>query len=58
VQEALASIREVHPRLPILACYPHVEVARAEAVRSLGGVAIARGAFASQIADALLGRLS
>lgn len=58
VEEALAAIRKEHPALPILACYPHVEERRAQAVRALGGVAIARGAFAQRLADALAGKLA
>lgn len=57
VQEALAAIRAARPEIPILACYPHVETARADAVRALGGVAVARGEFAKRIEDALRGVL-
>jgi hypothetical protein len=44
--------------VPILACYPHVETHRAEAVRALGGVAVTRGRFAEHIEDALAGKLA
>lgn len=59
VDEALAALRKHHPTLPILACYPHVEVRRAEGVRALGGdaVAVTRGRFAEHMADALRGTL-
>ena len=55
VPEALAAIRAAHPGTPILACYPHVEAQRADAVRALGGVAIPRGAFAADLVGALSG---
>lgn len=57
VEEALVAARKARPDLPILACYPHVEVRRAEAVRALGGVAVTRGLFAARLPDALSGRL-
>jgi hypothetical protein len=57
VEDALRAIRAAHPHLPILACYPHVEAARGEAVRALGGVAVTRGAFSADLAGALAGRL-
>ena len=55
VQEALIAIRAAHPQLPILACYPHVETARADAVRAIGGVAIPRGEFTKRLGEALAG---
>jgi hypothetical protein len=60
VQEALASVRAAFPTLPIVACFPHVEVQRAAAVRALGGpvVAIPRGAFAADLASALAGKVA
>lgn len=57
VEEALRRIRAARPDVPILACYPHVEAARADAVRALGGVAVTRGAFASRLPEALAGTL-
>ena len=57
VDEALLSIRKARPDLPILACYPHVEERRAEAVRALGGKAVTRGAFNQRLVDALQGTL-
>lgn len=57
VADALAAVRKARPDVPILACYPHVEAQRADEVRSLGGVAVTRGAFVQQLADALAGRL-
>lgn len=57
VEEALVGLRKQHPDLPLLACYPHVEVRRAETVRALGGVAVTRGHFAANLADALRGTL-
>ena len=57
VEEALRAIRAARPDLPILACYPHVEAQRADAVRALGGVAITRGAFAADLPAALQGGL-
>lgn len=57
VEQALRDVRAARPDVPILACYPHVETARADAVRSLGGVAVTRGAFTARLADALSGRL-
>ena len=58
VEEQLRALRAAHPQLPILACYPHVETHRADAVRALGGVAVTRGHFASHIEDALAGKLA
>jgi hypothetical protein len=58
VEQALVTLRKHHPDLPILACYPHVEVARAEAVRALGGVAVTRGRFAEHMVEALAGTLA
>ena|SRR5581483_6338543 len=58
VEDALRDVRAAHPALPILACYPHVEEARAVAIRALGGVAIPRGAFAARLEDALAGKLA
>lgn len=58
VEEALISLRKRHPDLPILACYPHVEERRAEAVRALGGVAVTRGRFSQHLAEALAGTLA
>lgn len=59
VDETLVALRKRHPALPILACYPHVEVRRAEGVRALGGpaVAVTRGRFAEHMTDALRGTL-
>lgn len=57
VEEALRDVRAARPDVAILACYPHVEEARAVAVRALGGVAVTRGAFNQRLADALSGRL-
>ncbi|MEA3198680.1 MAG: hypothetical protein QOE90_108 [Thermoplasmata archaeon] len=56
VEERLRALRAARPDVPILACYPHVEEHRAEAVRALGGVAITRGAFAQRLPDVLAGR--
>lgn len=58
VEEALVTLRKHHPGLPILACYPHVEERRAEAVRALGGVAVTRGHFSKHLPEALAGTLS
>lgn len=58
VEEALASLRTQHPELPILACYPHVEERRAEAVRALSGVAVTRGHFSRHLVEALAGTLA
>lgn len=58
VEEAIAAIRRAHPALPLLACYPHVETRRADAVRALGGVAVTRGHFAQRLVDALAGKLA
>lgn len=58
VEEALVGLRMQHPGLPILACFPHVEVHRAEAVRALGGVAVTRGHFAQHLVEALSGKLA
>ncbi|HET6405199.1 MAG TPA: hypothetical protein VFH78_11165 [Candidatus Thermoplasmatota archaeon] len=58
VEEALAALRKERPDVPILACYPHVEVRRAEAVRALGGVAVTRGHFAQHLVEALAGTLA
>lgn len=58
VEEALVALRKAHPALPVLACYPHVEVRRAEAVRAMGGVAVTRGLFVQRLADALAGKLA
>ncbi|HEX2022885.1 MAG TPA: hypothetical protein VHH36_09220 [Candidatus Thermoplasmatota archaeon] len=58
VQDALAQVAAARPGLPILACYPHVEEARAAAVRALGGVAVTRGRFSAALPDALAGRLA
>ena len=57
VEDALRAIRAAHPALPILACYPHVETHRADAVRALGGVAVTRGAFSARLAEALAGTM-
>lgn len=57
VEEALRAVRAARPDVPILACYPHVETHRADAVRALGGVAVTRGAFTSRLDEALAGRL-
>ena len=58
VEDALRAVRAARPDVPILACYPHVEAQRAEAVRAMGGVAVTRGRFSAALEDALLGRLS
>lgn len=58
VEDALVSLRKHHPHVPILACYPHVEERRAEAVRALGGVAVTRGHFSRHLPEALAGTLS
>lgn len=58
VEEAVVAIRRAHPQLPLLACYPHVEVRRAEAVRAVGGVAVTRGAFVERLVDAVSGKLA
>lgn len=58
VEEALASIREAWPTLPILACYPHVEAQRAQRVEALGGIAVTRGRFSEKLQEALAGTLS
>lgn len=58
VEQALREVRAMRPDVPILACYPHVEAARAEAVRGLGGVAVTRGSFNAQLEAALTGRLA
>lgn len=58
VEEALVALRRKHPQLPVLACYPHVEVRRAEAVRALGGVAVTRGHFVQHLGEALSGKLA
>ena len=58
VEDALRAVRAAHPALPVLACYPHVEAHRAEAVRALGGVPVTRGAFAARLEDALAGKLA
>lgn len=58
VEQALVTLRKHHPALPILACYPHVEARRAEAVRALGGVAVTRGRFAERMGEALAGTLA
>jgi hypothetical protein len=57
VEDALRAIRAARPDVPILACYPHVETARADAVRALGGVAVTRGAFAARLDEALAGTM-
>jgi hypothetical protein len=57
VEERLRAIRAARPDVPILACYPHVEERRAEAIRALGGVAVTRGAFVGDLAGALAGRM-
>jgi hypothetical protein len=57
VAEALEAIRKARPDVPLLACYPHVEEHRAAFVRSLGGAAVTRGAFAQRLEDALAGAL-
>lgn len=57
VDEALVAVRKARPDLPILACYPHVEERRAEAVRALGGRAVTRGTFNQRLTDALAGTL-
>lgn len=56
VEDALRAVRAARPDVPVLACYPHVEEARAEAVRGMGGMAMTRGAFAQRLGDALAGR--
>lgn len=58
VAEALVGVRAARPEVPILACYPHVEVARAEGVRALGGVAVTRGHFAQHLVEAVSGKLA
>ena len=58
VEAQLRAIRAEHADLSILACYPHVEAARGDAIRALGGIAITRGAFAQRLEDALAGRLA
>lgn len=58
VEEALVAIRAAHPALPILACYPHVETRRADAVRALRGVAVTRGRFVEKLDEALAGTLA
>lgn len=57
VEDALRAVRAARPDVPILACYPHVEEARADAVRAMGGVAVTRGAFNGRLVDALSGKL-
>lgn len=58
VDVAVAALKRQHPALPLLACYPHVEAHRAEAVRALGGVAVTRGRFAQHLVEALAGKLA
>lgn len=58
VEEALLTLRRHYPALPMLACYPHVEVRLAELVRGIGGVAITRGRFSQHLPEALQGRLA
>lgn len=57
VEDALRALRAAHPDLPILACYPHVETHRADAIRALRGVPVTRGAFAARLEDALAGKM-
>lgn len=56
IEAQLRALRAAHPDLPILACYPHVEEHRAQAVREMGGVAITRGAFAQRLPEILAGK--
>ena len=57
VEDALRAVRAARPDVEILACYPHVEEARAERVRAMGGRTVTRGAFNQQLVEALAGRL-
>lgn len=57
VEAALGALRAAHPALPMLVCYPHVEVARAEAARALGAAVVTRGHFAQHLAEAVAGKL-
>ena len=57
VQDAVLALRRARPDLPVLACYPHVEQHRADAVTSVGGAVITRGAFVSRLPDALAGKI-
>lgn len=58
VEDALRALRAARHDLPILACYPHVETGRADAVRAMGGVAVTRGRFAEHLREALAGKLA
>lgn len=58
VPEALAALRRARPDLPILACYPHVEAHRVQAVLTLGrAAAVTRGTFSADLVGALRGTL-
>lgn len=57
VQEAVLALRRARPELPVLACYPHVEQQRADAVMAAGGAVITRGAFVSRLPDAVAGKI-
>lgn len=53
VLDAVLSLRQARPELPVLACYPHVQADLARAVTAAGAQAITRGQFNADMATML-----